>query len=119
MPRRLSPAARLALSRAAAAMLVALLAPVGLAAVSVTLAGVAQAQDDIVVCTREPKEHWMSPAAISQKAMRAGYPEIRRVTVVGSCYEIEALTARRMQADVVMDPVTGDVVHAWMDRLPD
>lgn len=77
------------------------------------LAGGARAE-----CTREPQAHWMSREAISRKAVAAGYPDVRHVQVNGSCYEIEALTARRLQADVVMDPMTGDVVAASMGSDP-
>lgn len=67
-------------------------------------------------CTREPQAHWMSREAISRKAIAAGYPDIRHIDIIGSCYEIDALTARRLQADVVMDPMTGDVVAASMGK---
>ncbi|KQR77673.1 PepSY domain-containing protein [Rhizobium sp. Leaf341] len=82
-------------------------------------AGMALAGDRTAECTREPRAHWMSPEAISRKAMAAGYPEIRHVAIAGSCYEIEALTSRRLQADVVMDPMTGDVVAASMGSTPE
>ncbi|TCM55948.1 hypothetical protein C8J36_103315 [Rhizobium sp. PP-F2F-G48] len=82
-------------------------------------AGLVFAGDRTADCTQEPQARWMSPAAISQKAVAAGYPDIRHVVIIGSCYEIEALTARRRRADVVMDPITGDVVAASMGSDPE
>ncbi len=81
-------------------------------------AGTALAGGPKAECTREPQAHWMSREAISLKAVAAGYPDIQHIIVIGSCYEIEALTARRLQADVVMDPMTGDVVAASMSNGP-
>ena len=78
--------------------------------------GTVLAGEHDAACTREPQAHWMSREAISRKAIAAGYPDIRHIDIIGSCYEIDALTARRLQADVTMDPMTGDVVAASMGK---
>jgi hypothetical protein len=98
--------------RLAAAVLLAL---VSLPAV---LSAEAARADGSMACTTEPPEHWLSRATIAERAMAAGYPDIRHVVVAGSCYEIEALTAHRRRAEVTMDPMTGDIVRASMHNLP-
>lgn len=114
------PVAGLARRPASAAARVAVATAIQLCAPIVPgLSGFVRAEDTTIVCTHEPRTHWMSAAAISQRAVQAGYPDIRHVTIVGTCYKIDARTAQRLQADVVMDPVTGDVLQAWMGPLPE
>lgn len=49
---------------------------------------------------------------ISRRAAEAGYKTIVILDVQGTCYHVRALTASRLQAEVYLDPVTGDVASA-------
>ena len=77
---------------------------------SVALSSPALADDDNAACTKEPKAKWMTTEAISAKAVAAGYKDVKKVKVEGTCYEVYAKTAKNERAEVVMNPMTGDVV---------
>ncbi|WEZ84335.1 PepSY domain-containing protein [Rhizobium sp. 32-5/1] len=74
------------------------------------------ADDDNASCTTEPQAQWMSTDAISAKAVAAGYKDIRQVKTEGTCYEVYAMTTTGERAEVVMNPVNGDVVKAEIDN---
>lgn len=63
-------------------------------------------------CTQQPQAKWLNRKTISQRAAEAGYKTIVILDVQGTCYHVRALTGSRLQADVYLDPVTGDVVSA-------
>ncbi|KQS78807.1 hypothetical protein ASG25_09180 [Rhizobium sp. Leaf384] len=63
-------------------------------------------------CTRYPRSEWLDKDTISRRAADAGYKTIVTLDVEGTCYHVRALTSSRLQADVYLDPVTGDVVSA-------
>ncbi|OJF97270.1 PepSY domain-containing protein [Pararhizobium antarcticum] len=74
------------------------------------------ADDDNASCTSAPHAEWMSTEAISAKAVAAGYKDIRQVKTEGTCYEIYAMTTKGERAEVIMNPVNGDVVRAEIDN---
>jgi hypothetical protein len=62
-----------------------------------------------VDCTAEPKDKWMSRAAVQKLILEAGYT-IDRFKVDGSCYEIYGRNADDKKVEVYFDPVSGKVV---------
>jgi hypothetical protein len=67
------------------------------------------ADDESAACTTEPQSSWLSPDAIKAKALEAGYTEVRNVKVMGTCYEVYALTAAGERAEFLMNPIDGSV----------
>lgn len=63
-------------------------------------------------CTAEPKEKWMTEAAMQAKVAELGYERIRTFKVSGDCYEIYGYTKKGERAEVYFNPVTGAVVKA-------
>ncbi len=63
-------------------------------------------------CTAEPREKWMSEAAMQAKVADLGYDRIRTFKVSGDCYEIYGYTKDGQKAEVYFNPVTGAVVKA-------
>ncbi|MGH2341963.1 PepSY domain-containing protein [Segnochrobactraceae bacterium EtOH-i3] len=63
-------------------------------------------------CTSDPPDKWLSVAEMKVRAVELGYRDIRAVRIVESCYEIQARTPDDRKADVLFNPVTGDVVKA-------
>ncbi|MEA3535992.1 PepSY domain-containing protein [Rhizobium sp. CC-YZS058] len=63
-------------------------------------------------CTAAPRERWMSREAIERRAGEAGYREIDMVAVEGSCYALHGRTVDHLNAEILMNPMTGDVMHA-------
>jgi hypothetical protein len=75
----------------------------------------AKADGANVTCTAEPKAKWMTHQAITEKAEAAGYHDVKKVKVEGTCYEVYARTKENKKAEVVMDPMTGAVVKTEID----
>lgn len=63
-------------------------------------------------CTAEPKEKWMSEAAMQAKVAELGYERIKTFKVSGDCYEIYGYTKDGRKAEVYFNPVSGAVVKA-------
>jgi hypothetical protein len=63
-------------------------------------------------CTSEPKERWMSEAAMKDRVAQLGYKDIRTFKISGNCYEIYGRGADGRKAEVYFNPVTGEVVKA-------
>ncbi|MFP5076277.1 PepSY domain-containing protein [Rhizobium sp. YIM 134829] len=85
--------------------------PVLLAALVVALAALsAFAAEER--CTAAPRERWMSREAIAQRAGEAGYRDIDEVLVEGTCYALHGRTIDHLRAKILMNPITGDVMHA-------
>ncbi|MCD7111500.1 PepSY domain-containing protein [Rhizobium sp. DKSPLA3] len=63
-------------------------------------------------CTEQSQAKWLDREMISRRAAEAGYKTIVILDVQGTCYHVRALTRSNLQADVYLDPVTGDVVSA-------
>jgi hypothetical protein len=62
------------------------------------------------VCTTEPKEKWMSEAAIKAKIAALGYHKIRSFKTTESCYEIYGSDKHNKLVEVYFNPVTGEIV---------
>ena len=69
-------------------------------------------------CTTEPKEKWMSEAAIKAKIAVLGYHKIRSFKVTESCYEIYGSNKQDKLVEVYFNPVTGDVVPSLPPVVP-
>jgi hypothetical protein len=69
-------------------------------------------------CTTEPKEKWMSEAAIKAKIAVLGYHKIRSFKVTESCYEIYGSNKQNKLVEVYFNPVTGDVVPSLAPVVP-
>lgn len=65
-------------------------------------------------CGNAPRDQWMSEQALKEKATGMGY-QVRRVKAEDGCYEVYAIDANGMKAEVLFNPVTGDKVGADMD----
>ncbi|NHT77808.1 PepSY domain-containing protein [Rhizobiaceae bacterium CRRU44] len=63
-------------------------------------------------CTLKPRMEWLDRDEILRRAAEAGYKTIVILDVQGTCYHVRALTRSKLQADVYLDPTTGDVVSA-------
>jgi hypothetical protein len=63
-------------------------------------------------CTTEPKDKWMSEAAMKAKIAEMGYKDIKTFKISGPCYEIYGRTADGKKAEVYFNPVTGEVTKA-------
>lgn len=63
-------------------------------------------------CTVEPRERWLSREDIARRAGEAGYREIADVAVEGGCYALHGRTLDHLKAEILMNPMTGDVVRA-------
>jgi hypothetical protein len=65
-------------------------------------------------CGNAPRDQWMSEQALKEKATGMGY-QVRRVKAEDGCYEVYAIDAKGMKAEVLFNPVTGEKVGADMD----
>lgn len=63
-------------------------------------------------CTAEPKEKWISEAAMQAKVAEVGYERIKTFKVSGDCYEIYGYTKDGREVEVYFNPVCGAVVKA-------
>jgi hypothetical protein len=62
-------------------------------------------------CTTEPKDKWISEAAMRAKAAAAGHQiEVLKVTK-GGCYEIYGRDAAGKRIEIYFNPLSGDVVE--------
>lgn len=84
----------------------------GLVAAAVLSPAIASADP---VCTKEPKDKWMTEAAMKAKVAEMGYQKIKTFKVSGSCYEIYGLTKDGKKAEVYFNPVDGSVVKSEID----
>lgn len=80
-------------------------------AVASTAAGACMA-GNTVQCTEQPRTQWLDRHTIKKRIGDAGYTTIVILDVRGSCYHARALLGPGHQADVYLDPTTGDVVSA-------
>ena len=69
-------------------------------------------------CTTEPKEKWMSEAAIKAKIAALGYHKIRSFKVTESCYEIYGSNKQNKLVEVYFNPITGDIVPSEVPKIP-
>ena len=69
-------------------------------------------------CTTEPKEKWMSEAAIKAKIAALGYQKIRSFKVTESCYEIYGSDKENKLVEVYFNPITGDIVPSEVPTVP-
>ena len=69
-------------------------------------------------CTTEPKEKWLSEAAIKAKIAAFGYHKIRSFKVTESCYEIYGSDKRNKLVEVYFNPVTGEIVPSLAPVVP-
>jgi|EndMetStandDraft_7_1072992.scaffolds.fasta_scaffold975235_1 hypothetical protein len=62
-------------------------------------------------CTTEPREKWISEAAMRAKAEAAGHKvEVFKVTK-GGCYEIYGRDAAGKRIEIYFNPMSGDVIQ--------
>lgn len=73
------------------------------------LSSAAMAEEEKNDCTTEPQSKWMSQDAVKAEVTKAGYHDIRSMTVLGSCYEIYALDAAGKRAEIYVDPVSAKI----------
>jgi hypothetical protein len=60
-------------------------------------------------CTSEPRDRWLSEAAMKAKVAALGYAiKVFKVTA-GNCYEIYGQNKAGQRAEVYFDPVTGEI----------
>lgn len=63
------------------------------------------------VCTTEPKEKWLSEAAITSKIAALGF-KFKSVKITsGKCYEIYGRDKNGKRVEVYFNPVTGEIVE--------
>lgn len=60
-------------------------------------------------CTTEPKDKWMSEAAMKAKIEKEGY-RIKTFQVSGSCYETYGFDKDGRKVEIYFNPVDGAVV---------
>jgi hypothetical protein len=65
-------------------------------------------------CGDAPRDQWMSEQALKEKAASMGY-DVRNIKVEDGCYEVYAIDAKGMKAEVYFNPVSGDIVRSKMD----
>ena len=68
----------------------------------------ASANDENASCTTAAKDTWLSVDAVKAKAEAAGYSNIKKVKVEGTCYEIYAFDKDGRKAEVLFNPSTGE-----------
>lgn len=66
-------------------------------------------------CTEQPKDEWMSVAAMQQKILADGYTIAKFKTTDGNCYEIYGYDAENRKVEVYFHPVTGEAVKVEID----
>jgi hypothetical protein len=67
------------------------------------------AEGNEAACTEEPASKWISEDAAKTAATGTGL-DVRDIKIENSCYEIYALDKDGNRVQVVMNPVTGEVV---------
>lgn len=68
----------------------------------------ALADDENAKCTDAAKDTWLSIDAVKAKAEAAGYKDIKKVKVEGTCYEVYAFDKDGNKAEVLFNPSTGE-----------
>ena len=66
------------------------------------------ADDENASCTDAAKSTWLSVDAIKAKAEAAGYSQIKKVKVEGTCYEVYAFDKTGKKVEVLFNPATGE-----------
>jgi hypothetical protein len=66
------------------------------------------ADDENAACTDAAKSTWLSVDAIKAKAEAAGYSQIKKVKVEGTCYEVYAFDKTGKKVEVLFNPATGE-----------
>jgi len=72
------------------------------------------ASESEMSCGDAPRDQWMSEQALKEKAAGMGY-DVRSVKIEDGCYEVYAIDAKGMKAEVYFNPVTGESVRSKMD----
>jgi hypothetical protein len=60
----------------------------------------------------------MSQADLSAKYAEKGY-NVKRIKVENGCYEVKALNANGARVEIVVDPMTGEVIKTESDESDD
>ncbi len=76
-------------------------------ALSLLAAAPAFAKDP--TCAAQPKNTWMSKAAITKKAGELGY-KVKTIKTTNNCYEIYGTDKAGKKQEVFLDPVSGALV---------
>lgn len=67
-------------------------------------------------CSTEPRDKWLSEAAMKARIEALGYRDIRTFQVTRhGCYEIYGRTADGRRAEVYFNPVTGEPVKTEIE----
>lgn len=66
------------------------------------------ADDENAKCTDVAQSSWLTVDAIKAKAEAAGYTNIKKVKIEGSCYEVYAFDKDGKKAEVLFNPATGE-----------
>lgn len=66
------------------------------------------ADDENASCTIAARDTWLSVDAVKAKAEAAGYSDIKKVKVEGTCYEVYAFDKDGNKAEVLFNPSTGE-----------
>lgn len=74
-----------------------------------SISSAAMADEEKNDCTPEPQTKWMTQDALKAEVAKAGYHDIRSMTILGSCYEIYALDSAGKRAEIYVDPVSGEI----------
>lgn len=67
-------------------------------------------------CGSEPRAKWLTEEATKAKAVAMGYKDIHTLKTSGNCYEVYGYTKDGMEAEVYLNPVTGEVVQSKIGR---
>lgn len=65
-------------------------------------------------CGSQPRDQWMSVAAMVEKATALGYT-VLGVEADDGCYEVKSRDANGNRVEVKFNPVTGEVVKTEQD----
>jgi hypothetical protein len=76
---------------------------------SLSPAAPALAESNEAACTKEPAAKWIGEDAAKTAAIGSGL-DVRDIKVENSCYEIYALDKTGKRIQVVMNPITGQIV---------
>lgn len=86
-----------------------------LAAIALTLAATAPAfADDDMRCTSEPRASWIGAEAAKAAAAKHGY-DAYEIEADDGCYEIDARDKSGKKVDILLHPISGDIVHVEDD----
>jgi hypothetical protein len=68
-------------------------------------------------CTKSPREAWLKPDQIKEKAKLMGYT-VKKVITMEHCSKIEGLDQAGKKVEVFFDPVTGNAVKPTEYHAP-